>query len=141
MLTTSTMRKTLRNQARRAGERGFSLTEIMIVLAIISLIMGAAAFTGFTQLEKAKVKETRTVMRQVESALVQWQADSNETCPSGLSDLVTKKILNKEPKDGWGKPFAFKCPGEHGEIDLVSKGKDGKEGTEDDIRSWEEEKK
>jgi general secretion pathway protein G len=126
---------------RRAGERGFSLTEIMIVLAIISLIMGAAAFTGFAQLEKAKMKETKTQMRQIESALVQWQADSNETCPGALSELVTKKILNKEPKDGWNKAFIVKCPGEHGEIDLVSRGKDGKEGTEDDIKSWEDEKK
>lgn len=130
-----------RKPARRIAERGFNLTEIMIVLAIISLIMGAAAFTGFSQLEKAKVKETRTQMRQVESAIVQWQADSNESCPQTLSELVQKKILNKEPKDGWGRPFLFRCPGEHGEVDLVSKGKDGKEGTEDDIRSWEDEKK
>jgi general secretion pathway protein G len=54
---------------------------------------------------------------------------------------VTEKILKKDPKDGWLHPFTFKCPGEHGDIDLVSKGKDGKEGTEDDIKSWEEDKK
>ena len=35
--------------------------------------------------------------------------------------------------------FQFKCPGEHNnEIDLVSLGKDGKEGTADDIKSWED---
>jgi prepilin-type N-terminal cleavage/methylation domain-containing protein len=66
-----TMRKQLHKTMRRPGERGFSLTEIMIVLAIISLIMGAAAFTGFSQLEKARVKETKNQMRLVESAIVQ----------------------------------------------------------------------
>jgi general secretion pathway protein G len=122
---------------RRRTQRGFSLTEILIALAIVSMIMGAAAWTFTGQLQKAKVKETYNQMRLVESALVQYQADTNENCPSALSELVQKRILKKEPKDGWEKPFTVKCPGEHGDIDLVSRGPDGKEGTEDDIRSWE----
>jgi general secretion pathway protein G len=80
-------------------------------------------------------------MKTIENAIVQWQTESSDSCPPNLQELSTRKILNKEPKDGWGRPFVFKCPGEHGsEIDLVSLGKDGKEGTADDIKSWEEEK-
>lgn len=124
---------------RRLREGGFNLIEIMIVLAIISMLMGAAGFGGFALLEKARRKETRNMMHQIENALVQFQTEGSETCPSALTDLVTKKILNKEPKDGWGRPYIFKCPGEHGnEIDLTSLGKDGKEGTADDMHSWED---
>ena len=133
------MSKPRKSLVRRSAASGMTLTEIMIVLAIIGMIMGAAAFTGFAQLEKSRVKETRIQMRQIEGALVQWQTESSDSCPPSLTDLVQKKILTKEPKDGWGHPFAFKCPGDHNnDIDLVSKGKDGKEGTEDDIKSWEE---
>lgn len=129
--------KARRSQRRRAS--GMTLTEIMIVLAIISMIMGAAAFGGFAQLEKAKVKDTRIMMRQIEQAVVQWQTETNETCPANLGDLAARKILTKEPKDGWGQTFIFKCPGDHGnEIDLTSKGKDRKEGTEDDLHSWDD---
>jgi general secretion pathway protein G len=114
----------------------------MIALAILSLVIGAVAFTGFNQLKKSQMKTTRNTMHNIESALVQWQADTGETCPSSLNDLAAKKILNKAPADGWGKPFRFKCPGEHNnEIDLVSNGPDGKAETEDDVRSWEDEKK
>lgn len=129
----------LSSRRKGRGQRGMSLVEIMIVLAIISMIMGAAAFGGFAQLEKAKVKETKNMMRLIEQAVVQWQTETNETCPSNLTDLSAKKILNKEPKDGWNQPFIFKCPGDHGnEIDLTSKGKDRKENTEDDIHSWDD---
>ncbi len=132
------LRKKVHRLSRSAAS-GMTLTEIMIVLAIIGMIMGAAAFTGFAQLEKSRQKETRIQMRQVEGALVQWQTESSDPCPSALTDLVAKKILTKEPKDGWGHPFIFKCPGEHNnDIDLTSKGKDGKEGTEDDIHSWDD---
>lgn len=133
--------------ARRARERacvrrqrGFNLIEIMVVLTIISMLMGAVGFGAFAMLEKARKKETRNIMHAIENALVQWQTESTDACPPALNDLVTRKILNKDPKDGWGRPFQFKCPGEHGnEIDLVSLGKDGKEGTADDIKSWEDE--
>ena len=130
--------------ARRAKvasrrQHGFNLIEIMVVLTIISMLMGAVGFGAFAMLEKARKKETRNIMHSIENALVQWQTESTDSCPPSLNEMVTKKILNKDPKDGWGRPFQFKCPGEHNnEIDLVSLGKDGKEGTADDIKSWED---
>lgn len=86
----------------------------------------------------ARVKETRNIMHSIENALVQWQTESTDSCPPSLSVFVEKKILNRDPKDGWGRPFWFKCPGEHGnEIDLMSFGPDGQEGTADDLKNWE----
>jgi general secretion pathway protein G len=126
-------------QARRR-QAGYNLVEIMIVMAIIGMLMSAAGFGGFAMLERSRRKETRRMMHIIEQAVVTWQADGGDSCPPSLAALVEKKHLNKEPKDGWGHPFQFKCPGEHNnEIDLMSLGKDGKEGTPDDIKSWEEE--
>lgn len=126
--------------AVRHRQAGYNLVEIMIVMAIIGMLMSAAGFGGFAMLERSRRKETRRMMHTIEQALVTWQAEGGESCPPALTSLVEKKFLTKEPKDGWGHSFQFKCPGEHNnEIDLVSLGKDGKEGTTDDIKSWEEE--
>lgn len=126
------------------AEGGYTLTEIMIALAIVSMMLGGAAVYAFGQFEKARKKETINMMRKIKDGVLQWRMDATggEQCPSGLADLVTSKVFNKEPKDGWGRQFVFKCPGDHDTdgVDLVSFGKDGKEGTADDIKSWDEEK-
>ena len=139
IITALSARATRRASARTRRQHGFNLIEIMVVLTIISMLMGAVGFGAFAMLEKARKKETRNIMHSIENALVQWQTESTDACPPSLNEMVTKKILNKDPKDGWGRPFQFKCPGDHNnEIDLISLGKDGKEGTADDIKSWEE---
>ena len=128
-----------RRRRGKNAQAGYSLAEILIVMAIISMLMGAAGFVGVRVLDNSRKKETRNMMRQIENALTAWQAEGGEPCPNSLADLSAKKILNKEPKDGWGQAFIFKCPGDHGnEIDLTSKGKDRKENTEDDIHSWDD---
>ena len=127
----------------RPGEGGYTLTEITIALAIVSLMLGGAAVAAFGQLEKARKKETINMMRKVKDGVLQWRMDATgEQCPGSLADLVTTKVLTKEPKDGWGRPFVMKCPGEHDTdgIDLYSFGKDGKDGTPDDLKSWEDDK-
>lgn len=128
----------------RPGEGGYTLTEIMIALAIVSMMLGGAAVMAFNQLEKARKKETIIMMAEVRKAVDNWRLDSNEQCPASLQQLSSgpNKILNKEPKDGWGRQFVFKCPGEHDTdgVDLLSFGKDGKEGTPDDLKSWEDDK-
>ena len=43
------------------------------------------------------------------------------------------------PKDPWGRDYVYRSPGEHGEFDLVSLGRDGRvggEGEDGDITSW-----
>ena len=60
----------------RPGEGGYTLTEIMIALAIVSLMLGGAAVAAFGQLEKARKKETINMMRKVKDGVLQWRMDA-----------------------------------------------------------------
>jgi general secretion pathway protein G len=116
-----------------------TLIEIMVVVAIISMLMGTVAVGAFSQLEKSKVKTAKMAIKTIEQALVAYQTDNTDSCPKAITDLYAGKYLTKEPKDPWGEMLIFKCPGEHNKdgADIISKGKDKVEGTADDVKSWE----
>jgi general secretion pathway protein G len=116
-----------------------TLVEIMVVVAIIGMLMGTVGVYAYGRLEKAKITDTKVIIKNIEQALVHFQTDNTDGCPKSLTDLFTQKYLTKDPVDAWGQPLVFKCPGEHNAdgADIVSKGKDKQEGTADDIKSWE----
>ncbi len=125
---------------RRRRARGMTLVEIMVVVAIIGMIMGAVAVGAMSQLEKAKKKNTAMIIHNVQEALVHYATDNPDSCPKQLSDLVAQKYLTKDPKDDYGQPLMYVCPSTHGSdsADVWSKGKDKQDGTADDIRSWDQ---
>lgn len=130
-------RKLLR--VRRSLQRGMTLIEIMVVVAIIGMLMGTVGVYAFGRLKKAKVTDTKMVIKSVEQALVHYQTDNTDACPKSLAELVSQKYLTKDPNDAWGQPLTFRCPGEKNRdgADIVSRGEDKQEGTADDIKSWE----
>ncbi len=129
-----------RGRLARRATRGMTLVEIMVVVAIIGMIMGAVAVGAMGQLEKAKKKNTAMIIHNVQEALVHYATDNTDSCPKALQELVTQKYLTKDPKDDYGQPLMYQCPGAHNTdgADVWSKGKnkqdDGGEG--DDIASW-----
>lgn len=131
--------------------RGFTLLELLVVLVILGLLAGYVAPKYFAQVGKSEVKTARAQIEGIEKALDQYRIDvghypSNE---QGLAALNTKPAdearwdgpyLKKNlPNDPWGKPYQYRMPGEHSEVDIFSFGRDGQPGGTGegaDIQNW-----
>jgi general secretion pathway protein G len=119
---------------------GFTLLELLVVVVIIGLLAGFVAPRYFSQVGKSEVNVAKAQIDALEKALDQYRLDtgrypSNEI---GLKALVEKPtdepkwsgpyLRKAVPMDPWGKPYVYKVPGEKGDFDLVSFGKDGQPG-------------
>ncbi|MCG5054805.1 MAG: type II secretion system protein GspG [Myxococcales bacterium] len=123
----------------RRGDAGMTLLEVLIVLALISLIAGTIGVAVFNNFKKGQIKAAKLNVKEVSGAVQQYMIDNNSECPPTIDDLVSQKYLKKNNiKDPWGKPFTIKCPGDQDPdgIDVMSSGPDKQEGSEDDIVSW-----
>jgi general secretion pathway protein G len=130
---------------------GFTLLELLVVLVIIGLLAGYVAPRYFSQVGRSEVKITQAQISAFEKALDTYRLDVGRypTTEQGLQVLVSRPqsepkwngpYLQKAiPLDPWGKPYQYKSPGDHGEFDLWSFGKDGQPGGSGeaaDITSW-----
>ncbi len=123
-----------RNRRYGAGQEGMTLIEIMIVVIIMAMIATGVAVAVMPQLEKAKVKQAKTDIGAIRTAVQLFLAENSSKCPS-VEDLLAERYLDKgkKSKDPWERDFIINCPsGEDPEV--LSVGKDGQEGTEDDVR-------
>jgi general secretion pathway protein G len=133
-----------RRQLRRNGlaftERGMTLLEIMIVIALIGLVMGSIGFGLNAYFKKGQIKTAKIAANQISQAAQQYMMENNSNCPNSVDDLVSNKNLAKKPKDPWGREYTLKCPGtgDPDGVDVMSTGPDRQEGTADDIKSWEQ---
>jgi general secretion pathway protein G len=122
---------------RRAGkgwQRGVTLVEVLIVVAIIAMVAGGAAVFAVPQYKKSQITSAKTGARVIRTAIQNWQATSNETtCPT-ISQLVQEKQLDpgQNNNDPWGQPYVLQCTED--EVIVSSGGPDKKAGTKDDIR-------
>ena len=128
------------SRAVRAVEAGFTLLEIMVVLAIIVLLAGGVGAAVFRSFRRAQVQTARLRVKAARDATSQFMIDNSSACPHGVEDLVNQKYLDRSnSKDPWGKDLIFKCPGANDtdSADISSAGPDKQDGTPDDVNSWQ----
>ena len=131
--------------------RGFTLLELLVVMVIIGMLAGFVAPKFFAQIGKSEVKTARAQIDALEKSLDQYRIDVGRypTTEQGLAALNERPAgetkwagpyLKKSiPADPWAKPYVYKFPGEHGDFDLFSYGKDGQSGgtgEAEDIVNW-----
>lgn len=112
----------------RDAQRGMTLIEIMVVVVIMALIATGVAVAVVPQLRKAQQKTTCVRINDVAAAAELYMMDATD-CPS-MDDL--RSSLKGDPQDSWGNDMKVECPGED-EIVVVSAGRDGNFGTDDDL--------
>lgn len=124
-------------QRRRESTAGFTLIEVMVVLAIIGLIAAAVAANIMGAFTDAKKKAAQLQVRNTATAANRYMLQHGGDCPT-LEALIAEKAFSSAPKDPWKKALHLRCPGEHDSdaTDVWSSGPDGIDGNADDVGSW-----
>ncbi len=132
---------------------GFTLLEMVIVLGIIAMILGGAIFAMKGITGNAQIAQTEADFKSLETSLMSYKllAGTYPTTQQGLKSLVEKpsstpvprrwnQISKKVPLDPWKNEYGYRFPGKKdpSEPEIYSKGKDGQEGTADDLSNQDE---
>jgi general secretion pathway protein G len=132
-------RVTAARRGARQAQAGFTLLEIMIVLAIIAMIAGGVGVALFNKFKKAQIQTTKMRVKAVRESVTQYMIET-PSCPKSMEELLSGKYIDKDKmKDAWGANIVLKCPGTNDPegADVSSPGPDKQDGTADDIKSWE----
>jgi len=132
-------------------QHGFTLLELLVVMVIIGLLTGIVGPKLFKNIGKSETKAAKAQLDSLSKALDQFRLDTGHypSTEQGLNALVTKPanetkwdgpyLTKAVPLDPWSRPYLYKNPGEHGDYDLFSYGKDGQvggSGDAADIVNW-----
>jgi len=142
----------LAERYRHREERGFTLIEMLVVLAILGLLIGLVAPQVMKYLGRARSDAARVQIRNLAGALDLFRLDIHRypTQQEGLQALVDMPVgmanwggpylqQKKVPVDPWNRPYIYRIPGEHGEYDLYTLGADnapGGSGEDQDVTNW-----
>ena len=138
---------------RRRRQRGFTLMELLVVLAILGLLVSLVGPQVLNQLGGAKSKTAKIQIRDLEQALEMYKLDVGRfpSTSEGLDALVSKPGNatgwngpylkgGKVPNDPWNREFNYKYPGEKAEVYIFSYGLNGSpggDGEDADVNNWD----
>jgi len=137
--------------------RGFTLLELLVVIVILGILAGFVGTRIMGRPEEARRMKAKTQIVSIETAIKLYKLDSGSypTTEQGLQALVEAPTVGelppnwrkggylekgKVPKDPWGNEYIYLSPGVNSDFDLISYGRDGQPGGEDDdadINNWE----
>lgn len=130
---------------------GFTLMELLVVLAILGLLMSLVGPQVLNQLGGAKTKTAGIQIKDLEQALEMYKLDVGRfpSTSEGLDSLVKKPgnaagwngpyLKSDVPQDPWNNDYQYKYPGERGEVDIFTYGANGSpggEGEDADVGNW-----
>ena len=126
---------------------GFTLIELMIVVIIIAALAAMVAPNLIGRSDEAKAKIAQGDLHSLDIALKLYRLDKGAypTSEQGLDVLLAvpgpgrEPYLDKPALDPWQRKYLYRCPGAHrpSGYDISSAGRDGKEGSDDDIANWQ----
>ena len=141
-----------KTENRRRRQSGVTLIEMMVVVTIIALFSALVLPKMFRRADAARQTAARAQINGFLTALGAYKLDTStfptteqglgalRVAPAGVPLWKGPYLPQEVPLDPWGRPYAYKYPGEHGdEPDIVSLGADGTPGGEEinaDILSW-----
>lgn len=143
---------TNRKPASMRIKAGFTLIELLVVLMILGLLAGIVGPRVLKQLGGAKSGTAQLQIAEFSSGLDLFYVEVGRypTTEEGLDALVSEPTgvanwngpylkKNDLPSDPWGQAYRYQYPGEHGDFDLYSLGRDNVDGGENedtDLVSW-----
>ena len=139
------MNKQEKRTAREALRQGFTLIEILVVVAIIGMLGAVAVPAYINYLADARIETTRALIKSVEDALVTYNTKNSGKYPDSLEVLTQETedadaILQGDYVDPWGNEIKYEKRGKKRPL-LTSAGPDGEFGTDDDITNLDKRKK
>jgi len=124
--------------AARASARGFSLLELMLVLAIIGILMAVAAVNVLGAGDRAKKRATQATLATIKTQINSYHLTYSSYPPDLRTLVVAKYLEDGKLRDGWGADLFYDSNGRTKDqpFYLGSAGPDKAVGNEDDIDVW-----
>jgi general secretion pathway protein G len=126
-------KKNISARLSRSAARGVTLIEVLIVVAILSLISAGVSLAVLPKFKETQIKTAITNALEIRNAANRWRAArGGSDCPT-VSQLVQDKEIDSASKvdDPWSSPYKIQCTED--ETVVSSPGPDKKEGSKDDI--------